>query len=68
MTLTLSPAYGRDYKSKKAVKADWDADKDFIIETVMHPDCGRYVNKTQLAGQEVNIRYQGLTKVAVMRA
>lgn len=25
----LSPAYGRDYKSVKAVKADWEAGKDF---------------------------------------
>lgn len=25
----LSPAYGRDYKTAKAVKADWEAGKDF---------------------------------------
>lgn len=27
--MTVLPAYGRDYKSKKAVLADWLAGKDF---------------------------------------
>ena len=27
--MTVLPAYGRDYKSKKAVLADWHAGKDF---------------------------------------
>jgi hypothetical protein len=30
MALTLTPAYGRDYKSKKAVVQDWEDGKDFI--------------------------------------
>jgi len=29
--MTLQPAYGRDYKSAKAVKEDWAAGKDFLI-------------------------------------
>jgi len=29
--ITVSPAYGRDYKSAKAAKADWDDGKDFIV-------------------------------------
>lgn len=66
--MTLTPAYGRDYKSQKAVKADWDADKDFIIADFFHPDCGRYVNKAQLpAPGTVNIRYAGLAKVMVIQ-
>ena len=28
-TLTARPAYGRDYKSKKAILADWQDGKDF---------------------------------------
>ena len=28
--MTVIPAYGRDYKSKKAVLADWRAGKDFM--------------------------------------
>lgn len=66
--MTLTPAYGRDYKSQKAVRADFDADKDFIIADIMHPDCGRYVNKTQLtAEQSVNVRYAELAKVMVIQ-
>ena len=30
-TLTLQPAYGRDYKSKAAVLADWNDNKDFRV-------------------------------------
>lgn len=29
-TITLTPAYGRDYKSKAAVLDDWEDNKDFI--------------------------------------
>ncbi len=64
--MTLTPAYGRDYKSQKAVRADFDDEKDFIIADFTHPDCGRYVNKPQLVGQSVNIRYAGLAKVMVI--
>lgn len=65
--MTLVPAYGRDYKSKAAVMADFDAGKDFLIAGI-HPDSGRYVNKPQLLGneREVSIRYAKLTKVIVV--
>lgn len=46
--LRVSPAYGRDYKSLAAAKADWEADKDFRINDISHPDDGRYVNKPQV--------------------
>ena len=42
MSLTLIPAYGRDYKSAKAALADWNANKDFEIANPGHP---RYINK-----------------------
>jgi hypothetical protein len=29
-SLTLVPAYGRDYKSKSALLQDWEAGKDFL--------------------------------------
>lgn len=64
------PAYGRDYKSKKAIQADLDAGKDFTITDIVHPDCGRYINKEQLIEgnyTEVNVRYQRQTKVAVLK-
>ena len=67
--LTLTPAYGRDYRSKKAVQTDWDANKDFTICDMSCPDDGRYANKTDLASagyEEVNIRYKRLANVAVI--
>jgi hypothetical protein len=35
--MTLTPAYGRDYQSAKAVKADWEANKDFVIADISSP-------------------------------
>lgn len=62
--MTLTPAYGRDYKSKAAVAADFDADKDFLLD-------GKPINKSQIVPmglKTVNIRYLRLrfmTTVAV---
>lgn len=70
MYLTLVPAYGRDYKSKKAVQADWDAGKDFLIQDISSPHDGRYINKedaASLKGTTFNIRYKSLTQVAVIK-
>ena len=63
ITPTLTPAYGRDYKSKKAVLADFDANKDFVYNCIASPYDGKYCNKADLAGAEVIIRYAKLTKV-----
>tara|TARA_R110000824_G_scaffold177983_2_gene357523 strand:+ start:1825 stop:2064 length:240 start_codon:yes stop_codon:yes gene_type:complete len=30
--VTVTPAHGRDYKSAKAAKADFNANKDFILQ------------------------------------
>lgn len=63
MRLTCIPAYGRDYKSAKAVKADFDANKDFQIHDMFSPDDGRYVNAEQLQpGDTLAIRYKGKTQ------
>jgi hypothetical protein len=70
MYLTLVPAYGRDYKSKKAVQADWDAGKDFLIQDISSPHDGRYINKEDAAKsgiQSVNIRYKSLTQICVVK-
>jgi hypothetical protein len=61
--ITAIPAYGRDYKSKKAVLADWNANKDFL--SVGFGGEG-YINKQDAAGQTVNIRYQRQNKVVVV--
>lgn len=62
--LVVSPAYGREYKSGKAAKADWDANKDFVIESI-GPDVGRMVNKPQVPGK-VQIRFAGMRKFVIV--
>jgi hypothetical protein len=63
MRLTVIPAFGRDYKSDKAVAADFIANKDFQICDMSSPDDGRYVNAEQLApGDTLAVRYAGRTK------
>ena len=56
--MTLTPAYGRDYKSKKEIEADLKANKDFILQ----PE-GQYINYEQLPSGFHQVRYKGLTQV-----
>jgi hydroxymethylpyrimidine pyrophosphatase-like HAD family hydrolase len=60
----LTPAYGRDYKSAKALKEDFEADKDFVTAD------GRYINKSQikeLGLKTINARYKQLREVCVLK-
>ena len=66
MYITLSPAYGRDYRSKDAVLKDWNDGKDFIIRSADHPHCGRYANRADLKGLSVRLRYSKMQKVLVI--
>lgn len=69
-SITLSPAYGRDYKSKKAAQADFDSNKDFIIEDIVNPYCGKPATKSELlkAGySEFRIRYKKMRSVFVVK-
>jgi hypothetical protein len=61
-TISVVPAYGRDYKSKAAVEADWNAGKDFRM--MSGPNDGRVFNKASgvPVGTILMIRYQRLTK------
>ncbi len=64
--MTLIPAYGRDYKSKKSVLEDFDTDKDFSVADI---GSSGYTNKADLLRmgvKSVNIRYQKLTKIMVV--
>ena len=61
MQLTLLPAYGRDYKSKKAFIEDIKSNKDFIVA-----ENRQYINKQQFKELDINeffIRYKNLTQV-----
>jgi len=66
--MTLTPAYGRDYKSKAEVEAAWNGGKDFQIASV-GPYMGAYVTKRELVGKEkeVVIRYRKLAEVVVLK-
>lgn len=63
--MTVVPAYGRDYKSAKAAKADWIADKDFRICDISSRWDGCYVNRPQVNGS-VKLRYAKLGRVIMV--
>jgi len=68
-SITVTPAYGRDYNSKAAAIADWNAGKDFIVAGL--DQAGRAVNKADAlrAGvQRVTIRYKRLTMAVYINA
>jgi hypothetical protein len=58
--IEVEPAYGRDYTTAKAAKADWNGGKDF-----RETSTGSYVTKAEAAakGLSVTIRYSKSMKV-----
>lgn len=68
--MTLVPAYGKDYKGKKAVLEDFDKGVDFLIMDISSPYNGKYCNKQELVKdgiKSVNIRYSQLRSIAVVK-
>ena len=63
--LTVTPAYGRDYKSGKAAKIDWNGNKDFIVCDIFSPSDGKPINKldAEKFKLKITIRFNRLTKV-----
>ena len=60
--ITLLPAYGRDYKSKKSIINDLNGLKDFVISHT-----GQYINKPQFKELQIssfNVRYDQQRKIA----
>ncbi len=65
MYYELTPAYGRDYKSAKEIKAAWEAGKDFVGDYSLN---FAYVNKQDIPKPcTVNLRYKRNTAVAVVK-
>ena len=61
MFLTLLPAYGRDYKSKKLIIDDLNNNKDFLESTSL-----RAINKQQFKELHIssfNVRYDQQRKI-----
>lgn len=66
--ITVVPAYGRDYKSKKEVLEAWNDGKDFVIADAFHGN-GRYINKQDAEANPelvIHVRYKRQTMVAEM--
>lgn len=67
--ITLTPAYGRDYTSKAKAVADFEANRDFILNSFGDRWDGKPINKTQCQGSgfnRVQIRYKKLRSVCVV--
>ena len=57
----LVPAYGRDYKSLKDLRTDWEAGKDFQCVN------GRYCSTKDFnPDQRIEFRYDGNRKTAIL--
>ena len=59
--ITLLPAYGRDYKSKKAIIDDLNNNKDFLESTSL-----KAINKQQFKELNIssfNVRYDQQRKI-----
>lgn len=66
--LHIVPAYGRDYRSKAQLLADWAAGKDFRIADMSHPNDGAYVNVSVYPAGPIQARFAQLRKVCVFKA
>ena len=64
--MTLTPAYGRDYRSKTACLNDLTSGKDFIINDIQSRWDGKPISiRDMRPGETVKVRYAQLTKVFV---
>lgn len=59
----VMPAYGRDYKSAAAAKADWDKGLDFV-ETQSRRYCSKRDWEDAAHEVHVTIRYNNLQRLA----
>lgn len=67
--VTVTPAYGRDYKKRSDAVKDWNDGKDFILQDVASPWFGRPCSKRNFTqkGTVIRIRYRELREVAVLK-
>lgn len=68
-TITLTPRYGRDYKSIAEVTEAFNAGKDFIVSDMSSPWDTLAANKESLQDAGIataRIRYARLTKVTLI--
>lgn len=68
---TLTPAYGKDYKSKKAALKDLLANKDFILNDPLSRWDGKPANLEAILDSgygRITVRYRNRTQAAVFTA
>jgi hypothetical protein len=69
-SITISPAYGRDYTSKAKALADWDSNKDFVIQDIR---LSGYVSKSQVPDlirdgiSKIMLRYNKMHMVVLLK-
>jgi hypothetical protein len=63
---TLTPAYGRDYRTSADVLKDWNANKDFVLN---NPHGQTYINKIDAenyGGTSFQFRYRKIEEVGML--
>ena len=68
--VTVTPANGRTYKNQKAIRADYEAGKDFILQDFSSLWDGKPVNREDFEREgvtQVNVRYQQMRKVCAIK-
>ena len=60
--IVVTPAYGRDYRSKRTLMTDWKAGKDFIMQP---SGMAIGINDDLSDISSIEFRYSGLRKVHV---
>jgi hypothetical protein len=69
-TVTLIPAFGRDYQTRKQVEADWVAGKDFKIASYFNMQkgyCGSYTSIRDWENATVRVRFNRLRNVCTLK-
>jgi hypothetical protein len=67
--ITLSPAYGHDYKVSEEAIAAYNAGKDFILNDISSRWHGLPANNADLKGEGImKLRYCKLSKVICINA
>lgn len=69
-SVTVVPAYNRDYKSKKAVMEAWKSGLDFLISDISAEQNGKLINQEDAVDGgivEVRVRYGNLRKVMIFQ-
>lgn len=64
----ITPAYGRDYKSKAAFLADFNQDKDFMNQDMFGSQLINREDMKNAGIKEAQIRYSQLRKVGMIKA